>query len=113
MLQPINVTDDGRLAGTRITVYDVIPYRLRGRCATYVAAALGLSTPEIEALYTYMDDHHAAVMAVHERIEARIARGNPPELVEKQRQSHEKFMARVAENRRRNGVTPDAPRAAS
>ena len=67
-MQPIEIHDRGRgpeLKGTRITVYDIIPYRLDGRSATYIAAVLGRSTPEIEALFRYMDEHYEEVMAVH------------------------------------------------
>src|SRR5262245_44652715 len=77
------IIDRGRgpeLAGTRITVYDVVYYLEAGRTAPYIAATLGLSVPKIEALVRYIDEHRHAVMAVHREIEARIARGNPPEI---------------------------------
>ena len=103
-MRPIEIHDRGRgpeLKGTRITVYDIVPYRLNGRSATYIAAVLGRSTPEIEALFRYMDEHHDEVMAVHRRIEERIARGNPPEVEEKLKHSHAKLLARMEELRRR------------
>jgi uncharacterized protein (DUF433 family) len=83
MLQQIVIIDRGRgpeLFGTRITVFDVIPYLRAGDSPTYIAAVLGLSTPEVEALIRYIEEHKAEVMAENAKIEERIARGNPPEI---------------------------------
>lgn len=96
---PIEIDDRGRgpeLKGTRITVYDIIPYRLNGRGAEEIAEILrpgypAITPAHIEALFHYMDEHRDAVMAVHERIEARNARGNPPEIEEKLKKSREKL----------------------
>jgi uncharacterized protein (DUF433 family) len=77
------IIDRGRgpeLAGTRITVYDIIPYLEAGRSANYIAAVLNLSTAAVETLVEYIEEHKEEVMAVHRRIEERIARGNPPEV---------------------------------
>jgi uncharacterized protein (DUF433 family) len=82
-MQPVVIIDRGRgpeLAGTRTTVYDVIPYLEAGRSANYIAAAMGHSTRQIEALIHYIEEHREEVMAVHRQIEERIARGNPPEI---------------------------------
>lgn len=102
-MRPIEIHDRGRgpeLKGTRTTVYDIIPYRLGGRSPTYIAAAMGHSTEEIEALFRYMDEHHDEVMAVHWRIEERIARGNPPEVDEKLKSIRGAARARLEEIRR-------------
>jgi uncharacterized protein (DUF433 family) len=104
-MRPIEIHDRGRgpeLKGTRTTVYDIIPYRLAGRSPTYIAAAMGHSTEEIEALFRYMDEHYDEVMAVHWRIEERIARGNPPEVEEKLKATRGAARARLEEIRRRN-----------
>ncbi len=84
---PVEIHDRGRgpeLKGTRLTVYDIIPYRLNGYTPEQLAAVFTgypeLTPAHIAALYRYMDEHRDEVMAVHERIEARIARGNPPEI---------------------------------
>jgi hypothetical protein len=103
-MQPIEIHDRGRgpeLKGTRITVYDVVPYRLAGRDAYYIAWALNITPREVEALFRYMDEHHDDVMAVHNKIEERIARGNPPEVEERLKASREKLQARLAEIRKR------------
>jgi len=102
MLQPIQIVDRGRgpqLAGSRTTVYDIIPYLEAGRSATYVAAAMGHSTREIQALIEYIELHREEVMAVHRRTEERIARGNPPEVEARLAASpvHAKIQARWEE----------------
>ncbi len=96
MLRPIRIIDRGRgpeLEGTRTTVYDVIPYLEAGRSATYIAATMGHSTRQIEALIEYIEQHKEVVMAVHREIEERIAQGNPPEIQAKLQASHEKMLA--------------------
>jgi len=103
-MQPIEIHDRGRgpeLKGTRITVYDIVPYRLAGWTVPAIAELFSLSTREVDALCQYMDDHHGDVMAHHWKIEARNARGNPPEVEEKLRASREKLQAMLAEKRRR------------
>jgi uncharacterized protein (DUF433 family) len=103
-MQPIEIHDRGRgpeLKGTRITVYDVVPYRLAGRPPDYIAWALNITPPEVEALFRYMDEHYEEVMAVHWKIEERNARGNPPEVEEKLKASRAKLQAMLAERQRR------------
>ena len=80
---PEQIIDRGRgpeLAGTRFTVFDMIPYLKKGRHPDYIAAVCGLSVEQVETLLAYIEDHKDEVMALHEKIEERIARGNPPEL---------------------------------
>lgn len=98
---PIEIHDRGRgpeLKGARITVYDIIPYRLNGRDAERIAEILrpgypAITAAHIEALFRYMDEHHDEVMAVHWKIEERHARGNPPEIEAKLKQSRAKLAA--------------------
>jgi|GEM_PF-724337 len=98
-LLPIEIHDRGRgpeLKGTRITVYDIIPYRLGGRDAAEIAEILrpgylAITAAHIAALFEYMDGHTDEVMAVHWKIEERNARGNPPEIEEKLKKSREKL----------------------
>ena len=92
----IVIRDRGRgpeLAGTRVTVFDIIPWLRAGHHPTYIAASFGLSTPEVEALTRYIEEHKDEVMAINAKIEERIARGNPPEVEERLKKSHEKLMA--------------------
>ncbi len=116
-MRPITIMDRGRgpeLAGTRITVYDVIPYREAGCSANYIAAVLALSTPEVLALTHYIDEHAEEVMATHRKIEERIARGNPPDVEARLAASpaHARLQARWAEVQKKrsqegNGASPD------
>src|SRR5262249_10893880 len=116
MLKPVRIIDRGRgpeIEGTRTTVYDVIPYLEAGRSANYIAAMMGHSTPQIQALIDYIEQHREEVMAVHRQIEERIARGNPPEVEAKLAASPVRAMlrARLEEIRRRrdqeaNGACP-------
>jgi uncharacterized protein (DUF433 family) len=102
MLKPIKIIERGRgpeLEGTRITVYDIIPYLEDGCSANYIAAVLMLSTREVEALTQYIEEHKGEVMAVHREIEERIARGNPPEVESRLAASPRRaeFRARLAQ----------------
>jgi uncharacterized protein (DUF433 family) len=102
-MRPIEIYDRGRgpeLKGTRITVYDVVYYHLNGRSPNYTAAVLGLATDEVLALLKYFEEHREEVLAWHNRIEERNARGNPPEIEQKLKQSHAKLLARRDELRR-------------
>jgi hypothetical protein len=65
---------------------------------------LNLGTAEVEALFRYIDEHKDEVMAVHAEIEARIARGNSPEVQEKLKGSHAKLEALRAELERRRAA---------
>jgi hypothetical protein len=108
-VEPINIIDRGRgpeLAHIRITVFDVLPYLRAGHPPTYIAAVFGLSTREVEALAGYIEDHKAEVAEMNRRIEERIARGNPPEVEARLRQSpwHAKIQARWEELRQRRAA---------
>src|ERR1700736_2015603 len=95
-MQAIAIIDRGRgpeLAGTRITVFDIIPYLEAGHSPTYIAAVLNLSTAEVQALIQYIEDHKAEVMAENQKIVERIARGNPPEIEAKLKDSRVKLRA--------------------
>jgi uncharacterized protein (DUF433 family) len=68
------------IAGTRITVYDVIDYYNAGRHRDMIAAILSLSSSQVEAAIKYIEEHRDEVMASYEKNMERIRRGNPPEL---------------------------------
>jgi uncharacterized protein (DUF433 family) len=82
-MQPIEIYDRGRgpeLKGTRITVYDVVLYHLGGHSPDRIAEILRIPVSGVEALLAYFDQHREEVMAWHNKIEERNARGNPPEI---------------------------------
>lgn len=101
---PIEIHDRGRgpeLKGTRITVFDIIPYRLAGDSAERIATVFRTGYPEltaehIEALIRYWDENRVEVMAVHEQLEARVARGNPAEVEAKLAENRSRMQARIA-----------------
>jgi uncharacterized protein (DUF433 family) len=112
-LQPIHIINRGRgpeLSHVRITVFDIIPYLEDGDTPFYIATVLGISSRDVEALKKYIDDHKEEVMAENQRIEERIARGNPPEVEARLAASPIRKMLqdRLAEIRRRRAEDPNS-----
>ncbi len=68
------------IAGTRITVYDVIEYYKAGQHRDMIAAILSLSSNQVEVAIRYIEEHRDEVMASYEKNMERVRRGNPPEL---------------------------------
>jgi uncharacterized protein (DUF433 family) len=96
------IIDRGRgpeIAGTRITVYDVLDYHKSEWHRDMIADTLELSSQEVEVAIRYIEEHRDEVMADYEEMLARDARGNPPELQAKQDAGHERFLAMVREHR--------------
>jgi uncharacterized protein (DUF433 family) len=90
------IIDRGRgpeLAGTRITVYDVLDYRELGWHPDMIADTLGLSAQQVEVAIRYIEEHRDEVMADYAEMLARDARGNPPELRAKLERAHERLQA--------------------
>jgi uncharacterized protein (DUF433 family) len=84
---------NNRLAGTRITVWDVLHYLETGWSRPEMAVTLHLSAPQVAAVARYIEEHKEELGAVHQQIEARQARGNPPEVTAKLAQSRTKLQA--------------------
>jgi uncharacterized protein (DUF433 family) len=89
-----------RIDGLRVTVFDVLHYRLAGRSAKEISEILPLSLDQVESAFRCIDEHRDEVMATHRQIEERIARGNPPEVEAKARASRAKMDAWIQEQRR-------------
>jgi uncharacterized protein (DUF433 family) len=87
------------IAGTRITVYDVLEYHKTGCHRDMIADTLELSSQQVEAAIRYIEDHRDEVMAAYARNMERIHRGNPPELQAKSDAAHERLQAMVRELR--------------
>jgi uncharacterized protein (DUF433 family) len=97
------IIDRGRgpeIAGTRITVYDVLDYYKTGWHRDMIADTLELSSQRVEVAIRYIEDHRGELMEVYERILARDARGNPPELQAKLDTMRGTARARLEELRR-------------
>jgi uncharacterized protein (DUF433 family) len=80
-----------RIAGTRITVWDVLHYLETGWSRPEIAATLNLSDAQVDAVARYIEEHKEELMVVHRQIEARKARSNPPEITAKSAQSRTKL----------------------
>lgn len=97
--RPGAIDADGRIVGTRITVYDVLTYV--GRHPSGIAVTLGVSTWQVQAALRYFTENREEVLKHYRAALARIARGNPPEVEAKLRKSHERLQQRVRELRQR------------
>jgi uncharacterized protein (DUF433 family) len=84
---------NNRVDGTRITIWDIVHYLEYGRPHAEIAEILGLSLEQVQAAVQYIEEHKAEVMAVHQEIEERIARGNPPEVEAKVQATRAKMQA--------------------
>ncbi|MCI0378464.1 MAG: DUF433 domain-containing protein [Gemmataceae bacterium] len=92
------------IAGTRITVFNVLDYYLDGWQQTAIAATLRLSSRQVRAALDYVKAHEAEIMEQYRKILSRIEKGNPPEILAKQRDTHARFTAmkrKLARKRRR------------
>ena len=97
------IHDRGRgpeIAGTRITVYNLLPDFLdpatteADLCRTYE-----LTPEQVAAARAYVLNHPETVLAQHLKIEERMAAGNPPEVIEQGKRTHAtfpEFRARLA-----------------
>src|SRR5262245_26383770 len=82
-----------RVAGTRITVWDVLHYLETRWSHPEIAETLHLSKAQVEAVAQYIEDHKEELQVVHRQIEARKARGNPPAITAKLAKSRTKVQA--------------------
>jgi uncharacterized protein (DUF433 family) len=79
-----------RIAGTRITIWDVLHYLEAGWSCPEIAATLHLTEAQVATAARYIEDHRDEVMVVHQQIEDRKARGNPPDILAKVAKSRAK-----------------------
>ena len=91
------IHDRGRgpeIVGTRITVYNLLPHFLDPAATECTIGRLYDLTPEqVAAARAYVLNHPDAVLAEHLKIEARMAAGNPPQMMEQAKQTHAAFVA--------------------
>lgn len=90
------IHDRGRgpeLVGTRITVYNLLPDFLDPTVTESYLCRLYTLTPEqVAAARAYILSNPTTILARHLEIEARIAVGNPPEVIEQAKRTHEVFL---------------------
>jgi hypothetical protein len=80
-----------RVAGTRITIWDIYYYQLLDWDQSSIALLLGLSSRQVLAAFAYIKANKDEVHRVHLQIEERIARGHPPEVQAKLDKIHAEF----------------------
>ena len=111
------IQDRGRgpeIVGTRITVYDLLPYFLESDTTEALICRIYdfLTPQQVAAARAYVLNHFETVTAEHQRIEARNAAGNPPEVVERLERTHaafESFRQRRAEQARKKSTESVPP----
>jgi len=81
------------LLGTRITVYNLLPHFLD---ADMTEAEIGrfyeLTPEQVAAARAYVLNNVETVLAEHLKIEARMAEGNPPDVIAKAKETHATFL---------------------
>lgn len=106
------IIDRGRgpeIAGSRITVYDVLAETQAGQTPEQLAADWELQVGQIHCALQYIEEHKEEVLRDWAEIKARIARGNPPEIQAKLDATHAKYaplwesLRRKFEEQQRNG----------
>ena len=107
------IVDRGRgpeIAGTRITVYDVMDYLKHGWHRNRIAALFRLSSRDIKAAIDYIEQHHEEVAAAYESILQRHRDFRyPPEVQAKVDRCREAAARRLETIRRhRSNGNPDA-----
>jgi uncharacterized protein (DUF433 family) len=90
------IHDRGRgpeIVGTRITVYNLLPHLLDPTATeAYICGLYELTPEQVAAARAYVLNHAETVLARHLGIEAQMAAGNPPELIERAKQTHATFL---------------------
>lgn len=103
--QIINRGRGPEIAGTRITVYDVLDYLQAGWRYDQIADLFRLPPDDIQAAIQYIEDHKEAVMTTYQQILARHRNVQyPPEVEEKLARNRQKVQAKLAEIRARQQV---------
>jgi uncharacterized protein (DUF433 family) len=96
--QIINRGRGPEIAGTRITVYDVVDYLQEGWRYDQIAGLFRLPSDDIQAAIQYIEDHKDAVMTAYRQILARHRHVQySPEVQAKLVQNRQKLQAKLAE----------------
>jgi uncharacterized protein (DUF433 family) len=84
------------IAGTRITVYNVLDYLDIDWSHEQIADLFGLTIEQVRVAAEYIDENQAEVRQVYQQILARHAKGNPPEVQPKIEAARAKLRAMMA-----------------
>lgn len=92
---------NNRIAGTRITVWDIVHYLDAPAWSLLeIAEVLNLSLEQVQAAVQYIEEHKEEVMEVHRQIEERTARENPSEVEALRKGSRARMQAWLEDQRR-------------
>lgn len=90
------IHDRGRgpeLVGTRITVYDLLAHFLEpADTEASICRRYDLTAEQVAAARAFVLNNPETVLARHLEIEARMAAGNPPGVIEQATKTHETFL---------------------
>jgi uncharacterized protein (DUF433 family) len=87
------IDDRGEIIATRITVYNLLPYFLDPTVTeAYLCRLYDLTPEQVAAARAYVLNNPDTVLAQHLKIEARIAAGNPPQVIEQAKKTHDTFL---------------------
>ncbi len=82
------------IPGTRVTVYDLLRHFLDpGETEEYICRLYDLTAEQVASARAYVLNNAGDVLANHLQIEARIAEGNPPEVIEKAKETRATFLS--------------------
>ena len=100
----VGIINRGRgpeIAGTRITVYDIMDYLEEGWLPITIASWFRISSSQVQAAIDYIEQNKAEVSQAYKDILARsAARKNSPEIEAKRAQSHARLQAKLERLRR-------------
>jgi uncharacterized protein (DUF433 family) len=81
------------LLGTRITVYNLLPHFLDpAMTEAEICRFYELTSEQVAAARAYVLNNVESVFAEHLKIEARMAAGNPPDVMAKAKETHATFL---------------------
>ncbi|MBI3464828.1 MAG: DUF433 domain-containing protein [Planctomycetes bacterium] len=86
------IQDRGRIAGTRITVYNLLQSFLNpGVTEEEICRVYGLTPEQVAAARAYVLSNPDTVLAEHLRIEEKMAAANPPEVMQQAERAKSTF----------------------
>ncbi len=90
------IQDRGRgpeIAGTRITVYNLLPDLLDPTATEdYICRVYQLTPEQVASARAYILNNPETVLTEHLRLESKMAAGNPPQVIEGAKQTHAAFL---------------------
>ena len=85
------------IAGTRISIWDVLHHLESGCTIPEIADVFNLSSTQVESALDYISEHEGEVRRIHRQIEQRNTVGNTPDVESKLAKARAKRLAWQAE----------------